>query len=70
MSIVKPQKILFNESKKIENIIEEIETNDEIVNVILENRKEENIEFTDVSIEKSIFSNTEITNSNLEKTYL
>ena len=45
MSILRPQKILFKELRKVENILEEIKVNEELENIILENYKTENIEF-------------------------
>ena len=67
MNILKPQKILFEKLKNIQNLMEEIRYTEEIENIKLENYREENIEINDISIEKSMINNTNIINSNLEK---
>ena len=52
MNILKPQKILFEKLKNIQNLMEEIRYTEEIENIKLENYREENIEINDISIEK------------------
>ena len=52
MSILKPQKILLEDFNKIENLLEEIQKHDEIENIIIEDYKQEKIEFTDITIKR------------------
>ena len=53
MSILKPQKMLFGNFKKIDNLLEEFNEDDEIENVIIENCKKENIELNNITIRKA-----------------
>lgn len=66
MNILRPQKILFNNLKRIENLNEEINIYKEIKNIYIENYREDNVDFTDVRIEKAIMNNVEIINGKLE----
>ena len=45
MSILRPQKILFNNLKKIENFVDEIRDNEELDNVYIENCIEEMLKY-------------------------
>ena len=67
MNILKPQKILFDKLKSIEDILEELQNKDEVENINFKDYKNESIELTDITIRKAIFANVEIINSNLEK---
>ena len=67
MNILKPQKIVYEELKIIENFQEEIKEKDEFENIIIQNYKEKNIRLNDITIKKSIINNVELTNSKLEK---
>ena len=67
MNILKPQKILFGNLKKINDLLEEVKEKDELENIELNEYKAENIECNDITIEKSIINNTNILSSNLEK---
>ncbi len=67
MNILKPQKILFGNLKKINDLLEEVKEKEELENIELNEYKAENIECNDITIEKSIINNTNILSSNLEK---
>lgn len=66
MKILRPQKILFNNLKKINNLLDEIKNSHELNNIIIEDYKERDIEITDIEVEKAILNNTEIINGNLQ----
>lgn len=67
MNILKPQKILFNNLRKIENLIEEINICKEIDNVSVENYKEYNANFSMASIENILFTNSSLRNSTFQE---
>ena len=53
MNIVRPQKILFNNLRKIENLVDEINAKEELDNICIENYIEEKLELIDIKIEKA-----------------
>ena len=65
MSILRPQKILFSNLRKIDNLLDELSKSRELDNIAIANYKDENIEFTDLKVDKAIINNVEITNGNL-----
>lgn len=67
MSILKPQKMLFNNLRQIYNLLDEVKEIDELDNITIENYRETNIEFASITIKRAIINNTEILSSNLEK---
>jgi len=67
MNILKPQKKLINNLRKIEELLDELEIYDEIKNILIENYKKENITIRDITIKEAIINNTEIMSSTLEK---
>ena len=62
MSILKPQKILFKELRKVDNLLEEHEERDEIENITIDNYKKEKIEITNFTIRKAVINKIELTN--------
>ena len=67
MNILKPQKMLFSNLRKINDLVEEIKNDEKLENINIENYKKENIELTDITIEKAIINNVEFISSNLER---
>lgn len=67
MNILKPQKILFEDTRKIEDLLDEINNDNEIENISIESYNKERIEIIDVTIRRSIINNISLICGNLEK---
>ena len=68
MNILKPQKMLFDNLRTIENLQSELMENDELENVKIKDYSTSNLEVFDVTSNKAIFNNVSIINSRFEKT--
>ena len=68
MNILKPQKMLFDNLRTIENLQSELIENDELENVKIKDYSTSNLEVFDATCNKAIFNNVSIINSRLEKT--
>ena len=68
MNILKPQKMLFDNLRTIENLQSELMENDELENVKIKDYSTSNLEVFDVTCNKAIFNNVSIINSRFEKT--
>ena len=68
MNILKPQKMLFDNLRTIENLQSELMENDELENVKIKDYSTSNLEVFDFTCNKAIFNNVSIINSRLEKT--
>ena len=63
MNILKPQKMLFDNLRTIENLQSELMENDELENVKIKDYSTSNLEVFDVTSNKAIFNNVSIINS-------
>ena len=68
MNILKPQKMLFDNLRTIEDLQKELIENDELENVKVKDYSNSNLEVFDFTCNKEIFNNVSIINSRLEKT--
>lgn len=68
MNILKPQKMLFDNLRTIENLQSELIENDELENVKVKDYSNSNLEVFDFTCNKAIFNNVSIINSRFEKT--
>ena len=57
MNILKPQKMLFDNLRTIENLQSELMENDELENVKIKDYSTSNLEVFDVTCNKAIFNN-------------
>ena len=57
MNILKPQKMLFDNLRTIENLQSELMENDELENVKIKDYSNSNLEVFDVTCNKAIFNN-------------
>ena len=62
MNILKPQKMLFDNLRTIENLQSELMENDELENVKIKDYSTSNLEVFDVTCNKSVVNNTSIIN--------
>ena len=60
MNILKPQKMLFDNLRTIENLQSELIENDELENVKVKDYSNSNLEVLDVTCNKAIFNNVSI----------
>ena len=68
MNILKPQKMLFDNLRNIEDLQNELVENDEIDNVEVKDYLTNNLEAFDITFDKAILNNVSIINSKFEKT--
>ena len=67
MNILKPQKVLFDKLRIVENFETELKSDIELENISVENCFLENPRVYEVSIEKAVLKNVSIVGGNLEK---
>ena len=69
MNILKPQKMLLNNLRKINNLLEEFNENDidTLENIIIKDYRYNNIILNDITIKRAIINNINFINCNLDK---